>query len=798
MKECFELPVVALIGIVAFPGVEMLVDIKRDFSNEAVSAAMMGEKQVVFVTQKDNSKEDPVKDDLYGVGVLGKIKQVIKVAPNITRVFAKCIKRVRISSLYKDGDFYKADCVSLINSIYDFTDEIEKKAVSDLVKEAFEKYCLNSTKFNMEFVDELMRVNDFGLIMNVMGARIDFKIEDKQKLLETIPLKARAFELLRLFRSEISVLEVKKEIDSKVKANIEKAQRENILREQLKVITDELMDKDGLAGEIRDYKDRMAHLALPEEVEEKLNKELERLKKMPSMAAEGSVCRDYIETILSLPWGIYSKENKSLKRAESILERDHYGLKDVKERIVEFLALRLNTDSAKAPVLCLIGPPGVGKTSVAKSVANALGRKYIRMSLGGVHDEAELRGHRRTYIGAMPGRIIASIKNAGTSNPLILMDEIDKIGSDYKGDPASALLEVLDGEQNFSFRDNYLEVPYDVSKVFFICTANTADTIPPALRDRMEIIELNSYTAEEKLKIASKYLVKKQLKFHGLNKKQLKFKSGIIAEIIDGYTREAGVRNLERLIGSICRKALKEMLTTDKEEIVVDKAKLLEYLGKRKFKKEIAGKTDRIGEVTGLAWTQVGGTTLQIEVNTFSGSGKIKLTGNVGKVMEESAFAAYSYIRANAEKLGIFTDFSSTDVHIHIPEGATPKDGPSAGITMTTAMFSALGEIPVKHSVAMTGEVDIRGNVLPIGGLREKALAAKAAGIKTVILPMENSADLEELPDYAKSGMEFILVSHIDEVFKNALNKSGGGIKIQQEKIMPAISTEENRQEIRS
>ncbi|MCD8090272.1 MAG: endopeptidase La [Clostridiales bacterium] len=789
-NEILNLPLVPLRGLVAFPGVELLFDVKREGSREALSAAMNGDKQILLITQKDSTKERISEKDLYRVGVCANVRQVFKVAPGIDRALVRCTKRIRLMNLTETEPYMKANYIELIDRIDDFEDETEKTAVESLVREAFEDYCLSSGKFNSDFIDELMKLNSFGLIINVMGARIDFKVYDKQKILETIPLKARAFELLKLFRTEASVIKVKKEIDEKVKKNLEELQRENILREQLKVISDELMEKDGLAGEIADYKKRAEEGNLPEEALERVNKEAERLKKIPSMTPEGTVIRGYIELILSLPWGNYTKDNKNLKRAEAVLERDHYGLKEVKERIVEFLALKLNKDNPNAPVMCLVGPPGVGKTSIAKSIAKALGRKYVRMSLGGLHDEAELRGHRKTYVGAMPGRIIEALKTAGTSNPLILMDEIDKVGNDYKGDPASALLEILDGEQNFAFRDNYLEIPYDISKVFFICTANTADTIPPALRDRMEIINLSSYTSEEKLKIAEKYLVKKQLEFHGLDRKQLKFKQAALKEIITGYTREAGVRNLERVIGKLCRKALKDIMTTETEQIIITPEKLHDYLGAKKFRPEFIETEDRIGEVTGLAWTQLGGTTLQAEVNIYKGNGTLKMTGNVGKVMEESAYAAYSFIRANAEKLGIYREFDKTDIHIHIPEGAVPKDGPSAGVTMTTAMVSALAGVSVKHTVAMTGEVTIRGNVLPIGGLREKVLAAKAAGIKTVILPMDNSADLEELPDYAKADMEFVLAAHIEEVLKTALNykKRGPETAETDEKESPVIT----------
>ena len=567
---------------------------------------------------------------------------------------------------------------------------------------------------------------------------------------------------------EIERANVKNEIMNRARANMEEAQKEYFLREELKAINEELGDKSGVGEEINGYREKMKKLNMPQYAVDKLEKEFERLKRSQQGAQEGSIIRDYIDNVLSLPWGIYSKESKDLKKAERILNKDHYGLEKVKERIVEFLAVKSATDNINAPILCLVGPPGVGKTSIAKSMARALGREYVRMSLGGISDEAEIRGHRRTYLGAMPGRIIAAMRQAGASNPLILLDEIDKIGKDYKGDPAAAFLEVLDAEQNVNFRDNYLEMPYDLSKVLFICTANSLDTIPGPLRDRLEIVELSSYTAEEKQHIAEEFLIPKQLKANGLTKSQLRFKKDAVADMIESYTREAGVRSLERLVGAVCRKVVKERIHSTKL-VTITKKNITDYLGRRRFKPETINAKDEVGICRGLAWTSVGGCTLSVEVNILKGKGNFKITGNVGKVMEESYNAALSYIRANAEELGVDIDFEHTDVHIHIPEGATPKDGPSAGITMATAMVSAMKKVPVRSDIAMTGEISIRGKVMPIGGLKEKVLAAKRAGVKKIIIPVENAPDLEEIPEYGKENIEFVLAEQMNDVLSNSL-----------------------------
>ena len=609
---------------------------------------------------------------------------------------------------------------------------------------------------------------DVGQLCDVLGDKVVRAFDDKRKILEETDIYERTVVTIAFMEKEIERANVKNEIMNRARANMEEAQKEYFLREELKAINEELGDKSGVGEEINGYREKMKKLNMPQYAVDKLEKEFERLKRSQQGAQEGSVIRDYIDNVLSLPWGIYSKESKDLKKAERILNKDHYGLEKVKERIVEFLAVKAATDNINAPILCLVGPPGVGKTSIAKSMARALGREYVRMSLGGISDEAEIRGHRRTYLGAMPGRIIAAMRQAGASNPLILLDEIDKIGKDYKGDPAAAFLEVLDAEQNVNFRDNYLEMPYDLSKVLFICTANSLDTIPGPLRDRLEIVELSSYTAEEKQHIAEEFLIPKQLKANGLTKSQLRFKKDAVADMIESYTREAGVRSLGRLVGAVCRKVVKERIHSTKL-VTITKKNITDYLGRRRFKPETINAKDEVGICRGLAWTSVGGCTLSVEVNILKGKGNFKITGNVGKVMEESYNAALSYIRANAEELGVDIDFEHTDVHIHIPEGATPKDGPSAGITMATAMVSAMKNVPVRSDIAMTGEISIRGKVMPIGGLKEKVLAAKRAGVKKIIIPVENAPDLEEIPEYGKENIEFVLAEQMNDVLSNSL-----------------------------
>ena len=688
----------------------------------------------------------------------------MRILDGVLKITVSTSERGFINSIQKHSDF----TLCQVDSITEINSDVERADVSkDILMDLFNNFRaeIPVQPLTSKLVKE---AEDVGQLCDALGDKVVRAFDDKRKILEETDIYERTVVTIAFMEKEIERANVKNEIMNRARANMEEAQKEYFLREELKAINEELGDKSGVGEEINGYREKMKKLNMPQYAVDKLEKEFERLKRSQQGAQEGSVIRDYIDNVLSLPWGIYSKESKDLKKAERILNKDHYGLEKVKERIVEFLAVKAATDNINAPILCLVGPPGVGKTSIAKSMARALGREYVRMSLGGISDEAEIRGHRRTYLGAMPGRIIAAMRQAGASNPLILLDEIDKIGKDYKGDPAAAFLEVLDAEQNVNFRDNYLEMPYDLSKVLFICTANSLDTIPGPLRDRLEIVELSSYTAEEKQHIAEEFLIPKQLKANGLTKSQLRFKKDAVADMIESYTREAGVRSLERLVGAVCRKVVKERIHSTKI-VTITKKNITDYLGRRRFKPETINAKDEVGICRGLAWTSVGGCTLSVEVNILKGKGNFKITGNVGKVMEESYNAALSYIRANAEELGVDIDFEHTDVHIHIPEGATPKDGPSAGITMATAMVSAMKNVPVRSDIAMTGEISIRGKVMPIGGLKEKVLAAKRAGVKKIIIPVENAPDLEEIPEYGKENIEFVLAEQMNDVLSNSL-----------------------------
>lgn len=757
------MPILLIDGVVPFPNSKYTFSVEQESLIEGVKAALGMDNKILIANAK-KFDEGIVEGNIYRIGVVGKIEGAMRILDGVLKITVSTSERGFINSIQKHSDF----TLCQVDSITEINSDVERADVSkDILMDLFNNFRaeIPVQPLTSKLVKE---AEDVGQLCDALGDKVVRAFDDKRKILEETDIYERTVVTIAFMEKEIERANVKNEIMNRARANMEEAQKEYFLREELKAINEELGDKSGVGEEINGYREKMKKLNMPQYAVDKLEKEFERLKRSQQGAQEGSVIRDYIDNVLSLPWGIYSKESKDLKKAERILNKDHYGLEKVKERIVEFLAVKVATDNINAPILCLVGPPGVGKTSIAKSMARALGREYVRMSLGGISDEAEIRGHRRTYLGAMPGRIIAAMRQAGASNPLILLDEIDKIGKDYKGDPAAAFLEVLDAEQNVNFRDNYLEMPYDLSKVLFICTANSLDTIPGPLRDRLEIVELSSYTAEEKQHIAEEFLIPKQLKANGLTKSQLRFKKDAVADMIESYTREAGVRSLERLVGAVCRKVVKERIHSTKL-VTITKKNITDYLGRRRFKPETINAKDEVGICRGLAWTSVGGCTLSVEVNILKGKGNFKITGNVGKVMEESYNAALSYIRANAEELGVDIDFEHTDVHIHIPEGATPKDGPSAGITMATAMVSAMKNVPVRSDIAMTGEISIRGKVMPIGGLKEKVLAAKRAGVKKIIIPVENAPDLEEIPEYGKENIEFVLAEQMNDVLSNSL-----------------------------
>ncbi len=781
-----NIPLVAMRGIVVFPYMVTHFDAGREKSHKAIEAAMEAEQLVVLAAQKDVMVENPEESDIYSVGTLVKIKQLVKLPGNSVKILVEGVCRVRICEFVSDFPYFSCDIEEMHESGADVGEELND-ALTRTLKNAFETYFAYDSKISAESMAEIMIIDDCTELCDAIAANVHFDFADKQMLLQCDNIETRVSILTALLEKEIDIIKLEKEIQEKVKKHIDENQREYYLREQLKVISDELGDKDGVGAEAAEYKKKLKSFKLGDEISEKLEKEVDRLVKTPSGSPEAAVIRTYLDNICELPWNKKTKERIDIAKAELVLDEDHYGLKKVKERILEFLAVRKLSKSIHSPVLCLVGPPGVGKTSIARSIAAAVNRKYVRISLGGVKDEAEIRGHRKTYIGAMPGRILTAMKTAKSKNPLILLDEIDKMSNDYKGDPSSAMLEVLDGEQNFSFLDHYMEVPFDLSDVMFITTANTLDTIAPPLLDRMEIINLDGYTDEEKLVIARKHLLPKQLKQNGLNEKDVEISDDAIESVIKYYTREAGVRRLERQIASLLRKAAKKIASGIGEKVIITKDNIESYLGKKKYKIELANEKNEIGIVRGLAWTSVGGETLSVEVNVMSGSGKIELTGNLGDVMKESAKAAISYIRSACDKLGIDKEFyKRLDIHIHIPEGATPKDGPSAGITMATAIISALSGRAVRKDIAMTGEITIRGRVLPIGGLKEKSLAAYRAGIKKIIIPKENEPDLDDIDKIVKENVEFVLASTIDDVLNCALlakKERGFSLPISKEEV---------------
>ncbi len=767
-----ELPLLPLRGLTVFPYMILHFDVGRVKSIKALEEAMINNQLIFLVTQRDAKNDSPNADDIYKIGTISKVKQLLKLPGDTIRVLVEGISRAEISEFTQTEPFFMAEVVEKIY-VDDEDSKVEVEALKRRVISTFEEYSKFNNKISPETVLSIMSVDDADQLSDIITSNLTLKVEQKQEILNEFQPKVRLERLLEIIVKEIDIMQIEKDINIKVRKQMDKMQKEYYLREQLKAIQNELGDKEGITGEVEEYKRKLKEGNFNEEIEKKVLKELDRLLKMPSGSAEGSVIRTYLDWIFDLPWNKKTDEIIDLDRAEAILDEDHYGLEKVKERIIEYLAIRKLKNDLKGPILCLVGPPGVGKTSIAKSIARALNRNYVRMSLGGVRDEAEIRGHRRTYVGAMPGRIIAALKQAESKNPLVLLDEIDKMSNDFRGDPASAMLEVLDGEQNFAFRDHYMELPFDLSDVLFLTTANSLDTIPRPLLDRMEVISLTSYTEEEKVNISTKYLFPKQIEAHGLKRESVKVDEHAVRDIINCYTREAGVRNLERQIATVCRKVAKKLVSSKQQSIKITPSNLEKFLGTKKFRYDKANEKDEIGIATGLAWTPVGGDTLSIEVNLMEGNGKLELTGQLGDVMKESARAAMSFIRSKAEQYMIEKDFyNKYDIHIHVPEGAIPKDGPSAGITLATAMVSALTGIPVKRNVAMTGEITLRGRVLPIGGLKEKVLAAHRAGIDTIIIPLDNKKDLEDIPENVRKKIKFVIAEGMDTVLNTALAKT--------------------------
>lgn len=767
-RELKYMPVVPMRGMVLFPYMALNFDAARDMSVKALEAAASDNSMVFLAAQKDINTEKPSFSDIYEVGTVAQIKQLMRMPGGVIRVIVKGIRRGIIDDSAPEKEFLKAGIIEY-EDIYSEKTPIQEAYIRRL-KKSYEEYFSQNPKLTAENFMRVMAINDIGELCDTVAAGVELELETRQDILSEFDAYSRTERLIIAIQNQLEVLKVERQIAQRVKERIDKNQREYYLREQLRVIQDELGDSDGIKAEVSEYTEKIKKLKTIKDTKEKLLKEVNRFSKMPPSSSESSVLRNYLDTVLEMPWNKQSKESFDITAAQEILDEDHYGLEKVKERVLEYLAVRQMTKGRNGTILCFAGPPGVGKTSVAKSIARSLGRKYVRISLGGIHDESDIRGHRKTYIGAMEGRIMAAMKEAKTKNPLILLDEIDKMGVDYKGDPSAALLEVLDYEQNAAFRDHYLEVPFDLSQVLFITTANTLNTVSKPLLDRMEIIELSGYTSNEKFHIAKNYLVKKAVKNNGLEEKQISISDNAIRSIIEHYTREAGVRKLEGQIGKICRKAAKQLLETRKKSIKITEKNIADYLGKERYHFDMMNEQDEIGIARGLAWTSVGGETLSIEVNVMPGNGKIELTGKLGDVMKESASAAISYIRANSEALGISENFHKTqDIHIHVPEGAVPKDGPSAGITMATAVVSALTKNPVRNDVAMTGEITLRGRVLPIGGLKEKSLAAFRAGIKDIIIPKENKPDIDDIPQEVRKQLNFIPVSSMDTVLENAL-----------------------------
>lgn len=768
------LPVLPLRGLTAFPDMLIHFDVGRAMSIKALEAAMKDGQWIFLTAQKDLKTDRPTADDLYEVGTICIIKQILRLPGDNIRVLVEGKDRARALHYQKSedgGECLKAQ-VEVLYDILPLGGERREQALVRTVQNRFEEYAALAPRLSSDVALTVAAGGNAGYLADYIAQNIPIDFSVKQEVLEELNVNRRLTFLIRLLTEETEILRIEGDIQEQIKAAIDKNQKDYYLREQIKVIQSELGEQD-VSAEAEEYREKIEKLGLPEESASKLLRETERLAKMSGSSAEAGVIRTYLDTVLELPWKTSTRPRHDLERAQKILDRDHYGLEKVKERILEFMAVKTLAPDLKGQVLCLVGPPGVGKTSIARSIAEAMNRKYTRMSLGGVRDEADIRGHRKTYIGAMPGRIIAALRQAGSRNPLILLDEIDKMGNDFRGDPASAMLEVLDTEQNNAFRDHYIEIPFDLSDVLFVTTANDLSTVPRPLLDRMEVIELSSYTAEEKLHIAHDHLLQKQIKKHGLKGTQLIVPEETLSAVISGYTREAGVRRLEQVIAKLCRKAAKKIADGSAKRVTIHPADLEAYLGAPKFKEDNVSKEDEVGIVNGLAWTSVGGEMLQVEVAAVPGTGKIEITGNLGKVMEESAKAAVTFVRSRAEMLRIDPNFyKNTDIHIHFPEAAIPKDGPSAGITMATAIISALTGAPVRHEVAMTGEVTLRGRVMPIGGLREKTMAAYHAGIRTIIIPKDNQVDLEEVEQMVKDHVQFVIAAHMDTVMETAIDFS--------------------------
>lgn len=766
-KKELIVPLLPLRGLLVFPTMVLHLDVGREKSVRALEKAMVEDHIILLISQKDVSIDEPDMDDLYKMGTLARVKQLLKLPNGTFRVLVEGIARAIITEIVSEEPYFMVKAEKFVDRT---TKDLEDEALKRTMLEYFEQYINLSKRLSADIYASIADIDEPGRMADIIASHLPLKLEEKQRILETIDVKERVHKIIQILHNEKEVLPLEKKISMRVKQSMERTQKEYYLREQMKAIQKELGEKEGKAGEVETLKEKIEAAGMPSHVKETALKELDRYEKIPATSAESAVIRNYLDWLIALPWSTQTEDIHDIKRAEAILNEDHYGLEKVKERVLEFLSVQQLTKSLKGPILCLAGPPGVGKTSLARSIAKSLNRRFVRISLGGVRDESEIRGHRRTYVGAMPGRIIQGMKKAGTINPVFLLDEIDKMSSDFRGDPSAALLEVLDPEQNHAFSDHYIEEPYDLSKVMFIATANNLATIPQPLLDRMEIITIPGYTEVEKLQIAKRHLLPKQIKEHGLQKSALQIRDDAMMSIIRYYTREAGVRELERQLAAICRKAARFIVSGEKKRVIITEKNMEEFLGKKKYRYGQAELEDQVGVATGLAYTAFGGDTLSIEVSLAPGKGKLVLTGKLGDVMKESAQAAFSYVRARAEQLGVDPEFHEKyDIHIHVPEGAVPKDGPSAGITIATALISALTGRPVSRFVGMTGEITLRGRVLPIGGLKEKTLSAHRAGLKKVILPKDNEKDLDDIPDVVKKDLQFVLVSHLDEVLQHAL-----------------------------